>query len=174
MSKLKPTSTSISKTTIIVFHITNKYSIGFHQCFGAPEIYCQQSAGSLYECFVRRKKITEKDTVLDILVTGIVSELVHVVPNGDYIDKWKSNLSLTDFLNAKIDKIDIVHENYNIKHYLPNPQIDLPNDEILLFYDQYKSLIVNNAINEIHNVKCLIWKMLKDEERIEKNKKFNV
>ena len=108
---------STTKTTIIVFHINNKYSIGFHKCIGSPAIYYLQSAGNVYECFARYNKIVNKDTVIDILIENIIPELVHVVPNGDYIENWKSSLKIDDFLNAKIDEIDIVHENYNIKHY---------------------------------------------------------
>lgn len=163
----------MSKTTIIVFHINDKYSIGFHQCFGSPELYYQQSAGSVYECFARRKKITNKETIMDILIMGMMTELVHVVPNGDYIDKWKSNLSMEDFLNAKVDKIDIVHEKYNIKHYLPYPQINLEESEVKTYYDNYKLATRTISINEIHNVKCLVWKTMKDEERAERNKQFD-
>ena len=163
----------MSKTTIIVFHINDKYSIGFHQCFGSTELYYQQSAGSVYECFARRKKITNKETVMDVLIMGITTELVHVVPNGDYIDKWKSNLSLNDFLNAKVDSIDIVHENYNIKHYLPYPQIDMSMLEKQEYYNNYKSFMNNKTINEIRNVKCLVWKAIKDEERAERNKQYD-
>lgn len=166
----------MSKTTMIVFHINDKYSIGFHQCFGSPELYYQQSAGSAYEFFVRRKKITNKETVMDILTTVLNTELVHVIPNGDYVDKWKGpcNLLINDFLNAKVDLIDIVHENYNIKHYLPYPQTNLDIHEIETCYNIYKSFISNNKINEIHNVKCLIWKIIKDEERAERNKRFDL
>lgn len=162
----------MSKTTMIVFHINDKYSIGFHQCFGSPELYYQQSAGSAYECFARRKKIINKEAIVDILIMGITTELVHVVPNGDYIDKWKSNLSMEDFLNAKVDKIDIVHENYNIKHYLPHPQVNLDTSSTQEYYNIYKSSICDISTNEIHNVKCLVWKAMKDEERAERNKRF--
>lgn len=163
----------MSKTSVTVFHINEKYSIGFHHCPNSPELYYLQSAGSIYECFVRRNKITSKNAVLDILVQKILPELAHVVPNGDYIEKWtKTNLSLDDFINAKIDFIEIVHEDYNIKHYLPNPQIAMSKNEIQVYYENYRSLSAKNAISKIHNVKCLIWKVLKDEERIERNKKF--
>lgn len=162
----------MSKTTMIVFHINDKYSIGFHECYGSPELYYQQSAGSVYECFARRKKITNKETIMDVLIMGINIELVHVVPNKYYIDEWKSNLLLNDFLNAKVDMIDIVHENYNIKYYLPNPQIELNMSKKQEYFDNYKSIIDNHKINEIHNVKCLVWKVITNENNIKLNKQF--
>jgi hypothetical protein len=162
----------MSKTSMMIFHINDKYSIGFHPCAGAPELYFQQSAGDVYNCFARHKKITDKSTIIDIFVIGFNVELVHVVPNGDYIEKWKSNLSFDDFLRAKVDTIDVIHDNYKIKHYLPYPQIELDEETRRTFYDDYKSFIDKKSINEIHNVKCLIWKVIKDEERAERNKRF--
>lgn len=162
----------MSKTTVIVFHINEKYSIGFHRCIGASEIYYLQSAGSIYECFVRRGKIINKNAVIDILVENVIPELVHVVPNGEYIEKWKSSLTLNDFLNAKVDEIDVVHENYNIKHYIPKQQKILENDEIKEFYDKY-TFIKKNLTHEINNVKCLIWKIIKNEERDKKLLQFD-
>jgi len=163
----------MSKTTVIIFHINEKYSLGFHKCFGAPELYYQLSAGNIYECFVRKNKITNTDAIIDILATGMITDLVHVVPNGDYIENWKSNLTIEDFLNAKIDEIDIIHDNYKIKYCLPKQQIILENSKINEYYEIYKSIILNNSINEIHNVKCLVWKAIKNELREKKNSKFN-
>lgn len=162
----------MSKTTIIIFHIDEKYSIGFHQCVGAPEIYFQQSAGNIYEYLVRKNKITNKCATIDIVINNITMELVHVVPNGDYIEKWNKHLTLDQFLKAKIDEIDVVHEKYKIKHYLPKPSTEFDKETINEYYEIYKLLNKNNTSNEIHNVKCLIWKHLKDEERLKRNAEF--
>lgn len=165
-----------SKTQITVFHINDSYSIGFHTCFKAPEFYYQQSGGDIYTYFVRNFKITNKNAVIDIIIQSMNTELVHVVPNGDYIEKWKMKFKMTldDFLKAKVDLIEIIHEDYEIKHYLPHKQFDLNNDARNEFYEIYKNIANKNILKEIHNVKCLIWKVIKDEERNKKNEKYDV
>lgn len=163
---------SFQKTSMMIFHINDKYSIGFHPCVGAPELYYLQSAGDAYNCFARNKKITNKSAIIDILVLGIFVDLVHVVPNGDYIDKWKSNLTLNDFLKAKVDALDVIHDNYSIKHYLPYAQINLDDDTRKTFYNDYKLIVDSRTVNTVNNVKCLIWKVMKEEERHKKNSIF--
>lgn len=155
----------MSKTTVIIFHINEFYSIGFHNAI-ASELYFEQSSGDIYSCMVRNKKITNKSAILDILAIGLTTDVIHVVPNGDYIDKWKSNLSIDDFINSKIDKVDVIHEKHKIKHYIPYKQLILDNDIITEYYDQYKLFISKKQINNVYNVKCLIWKLIKSEERV--------
>jgi hypothetical protein len=161
-----------SDTVILMFHINEKYSIGFHTCFGAPESYRLQSAGDTYNCLVRYGQLLNKKAILDIITFSLNAEVVHTLPNGDYIDKasWKSNLTLNDFLNARVNGIKVIHNKFNIKHYLPYPASSaITIEEKTNFYENYKSLIDKNAISEVHNVKCLIWKVLEDEERQKRN-----
>ena len=78
--------------------------------------------GDIYTVVWFAIKITNK-SILDILAIGLTTDVIHVVPNGDYIDKWKSNLSIDNFINSKIDKVDIIHEKHKIKHYIPYKQL---------------------------------------------------
>lgn len=157
--------TEDEKTSIIVFNINDNYSIGFHECCGAPCEYYQQSAGDIYSYCVRSNKIKTMNSSLDILITNIFTELAHVVPNGDYIESWKSKLTQKDFLNANVDIIEVYHKKYNIEKYVPFKNDKLSeevNDEMKInFYERYKFIVDKKSVNNIHNIKCLIWKELK-------------
>jgi hypothetical protein len=159
-----------SNTVIVFFHINETYSIGFHTCINAPESYRCQTAGDAYNCLARYGQLLNKKAIVDIITFSLNTEVVHTVPNGDYIDKWKSNLTLNDFLNARVNGLKVIHNKFKIKHYLPHPEINsITIEEKTNFYENYKSLIDKNAISEVHNVKCLIWKVIDDEERQKHN-----